>query len=272
MRPLRVIPLIRIGVLVGTLLAINMSTASAGGGRWNFDDAYVVGQRVTVTEPVWIKPDGRYLGGIDDGPFSAYLVRGSADDYHIPLPADAIGLGPVLIEPRHQSEHGDVTLDFLVPAVEPGDYVVALCNDPCRKPLGDMLPTAITIAGDDAEARLLGRIKRLELKLFNSRTLMRPLARRIARDAAAETRHEMEALVKALTKRVASAEERIDALERSLDSKLSSTDGNDGSVSALSLGALSLILVAGLGFAKTERYIRRSSIGSPGSRTTARRD
>ncbi len=141
----------RLSVLVGLILAIAVPTASAGGGRWDFREAYAVGERVTVTEIVWIQPDGRYLGGIDDGPFSAYLVKGSPDAYHIPLPADAIDLGPVLIEPRHQSEHGDVTLDFLVPEVEPGDWVVALCNDPCRKPLGDMLPTQITIAGDGTE-------------------------------------------------------------------------------------------------------------------------
>jgi len=242
---------IRLSVLVGLILAITVPTVSAGGGRWDFREAYAIGERVTVTEVVWIQPDARYLGGIDDGPFSAHLVKGSPDHYPIPLPADAIDLGPVLIEPRHGSEHGDVTLDFLVPDVEPGDYVVALCNDPCRKPLGDMLPTSISIASDDAEARLLGRIKRLESKLLNARMRMGPLARQIARDAANQTRHEIEALVEALTKRVASAEERIDALEKSLDSKLSSTESN-GAVSALSLGALSLALIAGLAFARAE--------------------
>ncbi len=80
---------------------------------------------------------------------------------------------------------------------------------------------------------------------------MGPLARRIARSAANQTRLEMEARVKALTKRVASAEERIDALEKSLDSKLSSTERN-GSVSALSLGALLLALIAGFAFARAE--------------------
>ena len=142
-------------------------------------------------------------------------------------------------------------LDFLVPEVEPGDWVVALCNDPCRKPLGDILPTEITIAGDDTEARLLGRIKRLEDQLFNARMQMGPLARRITRDAANQTRQEMEARVEVLTKRVASAEERIDALEKGLDSKLSSTESN-GAVSALSLGALSLALIAGFAFARAE--------------------
>jgi hypothetical protein len=243
---------IRLSVLVGLILAITVPAVSAGGGRWNFNRAYVVGERVTVTEIVWIQPDARNLGGIDDGPFSAYLVKWPADDYPIPLPADAIDLGPVLIEPRRQSEHADVTLDFLVPEVEPGDYVVSLCNDPCRKPLGDLLPSSITIASDDSEARLLGRIKRLESSLFNARMRMGPLARRIAQDAANQTRHEMEALVKELTKRVASAEERIDALEKSFDSKLSSKEGS-GALSASSLGALSLVFVAAFAFARAER-------------------
>ena len=105
----------RVIVLVGLILGIAVPTASAGGGRWNFDEAYAVGERVTVTEIVLIQPDARYLGGIDDGPFSAYLVKGSADDYHIPLPADAMDLGPVLIEPRHHSEHADATPGFLGP-------------------------------------------------------------------------------------------------------------------------------------------------------------
>jgi hypothetical protein len=241
------------GVVVGSLLAINISTVSAGGAHWNFDEAYVVGERVTVSEAVWIQPKARYLGGIDDGPFSAYLVKGFPDDYPISLPADAIDLGPVLIEARHQSEYGDVTLDFFVPQVEPGEYVVALCNDPCRKPLGDMLPTPITIAGDDAEARLLERIKRLEIKLLNVRMGMGPLARRIARDAADQTEQEIEARLEALTKRVALAEKQIDALEARMDSKLSGAKGND-SLSALSLGALLLVLLAaGSAYARPER-------------------
>jgi hypothetical protein len=244
--------LVRLGLVVGSLLAINIPTVSAGGGRWNFDDAYVVGEHVVVTEAVWIQPEARYLGGIDDGPFSTFLVKGSPDDYPIPLPVDAIDLGPVLIEPRHQSEHGDVTLDFFVPQVEPGEYVVALCNDPCRKPLGDMLPTPITIAGDDAEARLLERIKRLETKLFSVRMQMGPLARRIARDTADQTRQDMEARVTALTSRIARAEKQIDALEASMDSKLSGAKGN-GSVSALSLGALLLGLIAWSAFARAEQ-------------------
>jgi hypothetical protein len=240
------------GVVVGSFLAINISTVSAGGVHWNFDEAYVVGERVTVSEDVWIQPKARYLGGIDDGPFSAYLVKGSPDDYPISLPADAIDLGPVLIEPRHQSEYGDVTLDFFVPQVEPGEYVVALCNDPCRKPLGDMLPTPITIAGDDAEARLLERIKRLEIKLLNVRMRMGPLARRIARDAVNQTEKDIEARLEALTNRITLAEKQIDALEARMDSKLSGAKGNE-SVSALSLGALLLVLIACSTFARAER-------------------
>jgi hypothetical protein len=66
----------------------------------------------------------------------------------------------------------------------------------------------------------------------------------------------MEALVNALTTRVASAEERIEALEKSFDSRLSTRD-SDGSVSALSLGALALALIAGFAFARPRNQSER---------------
>jgi hypothetical protein len=230
--------LVTAGVCLLLTLVICAPIALAGGGRWDFGLAYVPGARVTDTQPVALKLDNPRLGRLDDAPFFAYLISSTEDVYHIPLPDDALPLGEVHVEAR-DGRFGTATIDFIVPDVQPGEYFVTVCNEPCRKPLGDMLGTAITIVASDLEARLTARLERLEMKVFNLRSEMDALARRRLGQTLSRLRIDLTTRTDAFTARMEDLEARVHKLERGHASSES-----DSSRSGLALGALTLISIA----------------------------
>jgi hypothetical protein len=204
--------LVTITLTFATFLAGGASMAVAGGGRWDFDAAYPSGARVTDTQIVSLRLEDPKLGRLDDAPFYAFLIRSAEDAYHIPLPDEAIRLGEVQLD-SDNGRFGTARLNFLVPEVPPGEYQVTVCNEPCRKSLGDMLATPITIVASDLEARLVARIERLEQKIFDLRTGMDSVARSKAEAALNQLRMEVSSAGEVFTARIKDLEARVDKLE-----------------------------------------------------------
>lgn len=161
--------------VVVLLLAVAFSSpARAGGAQLDFDqEFYVPGDVVSAHSSVWLRSA---QGRLEDGPYFAYLHEAAAD-YPPPLPETALRVAPVHVVERPTGEHGDASTEFVMPDVAPGRYALTLCNDPCAKLLGDIMPTDFIVAADDAEGRLAlvrdrlsDRIRRFRI-LLGSRVL-----------------------------------------------------------------------------------------------------
>jgi hypothetical protein len=112
--------------------------ASAGGAVFNFTDED--GDRIEVGEqPVRpgqiltahtsFSPNIGGMGGIGDGPYFVYLVRGSRVVPPAALPPTAIELGRLEIVQEPFSPVARIT--FIVPRVPTGEYSLSVCNHPC---------------------------------------------------------------------------------------------------------------------------------------------
>lgn len=126
--------------------------ARAGGALLDLDrEFYVAGDVVRAHSAVWLESS---QGRLDDGPFFAYLHEPSPD-YPPPVPEDALRVAPVEIVERPDGEHGDASAEFVLPLLEPGRYLLTLCNDPCTKTLGDIMSTEVVVASSDSEGRIV---------------------------------------------------------------------------------------------------------------------
>lgn len=163
---MRVVRLSLLGVIVASVVVLVGGSARAGGATWDFNGkqhyeiAFVAGDTVEASTSVWISaPD---LGRPDDGPFHGYLVRPTEEGpWPPPVPDDAIYLGEITIE-EHTEHLGTARLTFTVPDVEPGDYSLLHCNDPCTTSLGDIMTTRFTVAATQGEGELLVETRQLE--------------------------------------------------------------------------------------------------------------
>jgi hypothetical protein len=161
------------GPVVALVLVLSAATpVRAGGALLDLNQEFFVpGDAVRAYSSVWLKSA---MGRLEDGPYFAYLSRASRR-YPPPLPGDALRVASVEIEPRRGAEHGDAYVEFELPPVEPGRYLLTLCNDPCTITLGDIMPTEVVVAGDDAAGRVAvlrkhvtQRVRAIEDRLFDT--------------------------------------------------------------------------------------------------------
>lgn len=192
-----------VALLLGSLWA---PTAAAGGAHLDFEQEYYMpGDTVRAQGVVWVKPDRRVLGSIEDGPFYAYLKP------HGKL----LPVATLQIEPWPKGQHGDVSVEFVLPQLDPGYYWLHYCNASCKKPLGDLMTGQLNVVADKSEARVL------DLSLRISEELGRVKAR--SRSAARSNEKRTTLLVNELEARVVELEDAIEALkepERRSDSSL----------------------------------------------------
>lgn len=146
------------------VLVATAAPASAGGALLDFDrEFYVPGDVVHASSSVWLKSA---RGRMEDGPYFAYLSRFSGvESMPSPLPPDALRVAPAEVVPRPTGEHGDVAVQFVLPDLEPGQYWLTICNDPCKVQLGDIMPSLMTVASDDVEGRMMTRVEELSERL-----------------------------------------------------------------------------------------------------------
>ena len=154
------------GAVVTIVLVLGLPVpASAGGATWRFDRAaYQPGDLATgVTAIGWEhNPD---LGTPAEGPYLGYLVRAEPQGEataaawpNIPRGATEVARvevyeGPVEEAPGFWVGPHHARLRFTVPALPAGTYDVLHCNNPCTKPLADIIGGRIVIgSAPDAPA------------------------------------------------------------------------------------------------------------------------
>ncbi len=154
--------------LFAALLIVGGSAAAGAGGAV-FEIADQDGDRVVrgeqfvqpgqiVTAHTSFSPRIEGLGGIDDGPYVAYLLPGSKYVGPGSVPPKAIALGQLEIVQGRFSSVARIT--FTVPAVPTGEYTMSLCNDPCTVDgLGDIVGGWLRIAQTTKEGRLGARLE-----------------------------------------------------------------------------------------------------------------
>jgi len=152
--------------------------AEAGGATWVFEDQGLIreaiftpGDRVKASTSLALRAvvsgekRGAHWAGPEQGPFFAYLSRHPAPGRRPqapPLPDTAIFVGEVTFSETQQRGILDASLDFVMPDVEPGYYMLHHCNDPCTRQIGDMMSTPVTVVENRGQALLAGRVQRLE--------------------------------------------------------------------------------------------------------------
>ena len=168
----------RIGPTIAGLLVLiaTASPAHAGGALLDFDHHfYLPGDTVRASSGVWLKSS---MGRLEDGPYFAYLSPFTGiDRVPPPIGPDGMKVAPAEVMPRPGDDtYGDVTVEFVMPEVEPGRYWVTICNDPCKLTLGDVMATLTTVAADDVDGRITAATDRLRARL---RTLQITIRNRV---------------------------------------------------------------------------------------------
>jgi hypothetical protein len=202
-------------LFVGMLLS-PVPAWGGGGSTFEFGDRYdradeylPVGQRVVGHMDVAFdtRREHRF------GPFYAYL-RPHTTTWGKPpgIPNGAVPLGPIdlmNIKPGKWTS-ADARLDFTVPDVKPGRYLIEYCNDPCTHAMsqGDgNWPTFVVITPTVAEARMRARVDNLqahlESKIYRADKRARHGERRAERSFLAND---------ATTERTAALEEQVESL------------------------------------------------------------
>jgi hypothetical protein len=125
--------------------------------------------------------------------------------YPPPLPENALYVGDVVFSDTDDQQVMDVTLDFVMPDLEPGEYYLLHCNDPCSRQIGDTMSTAITVVADQGQAFLASRMYRQDRVLFNLRYRAR------------EEMNNLRGVTGRLERTVDSMELKIASLERRLE-------------------------------------------------------
>lgn len=162
-----------------TTLMAGAGTARAGGGTWVFENQglnreaiFTPGDPVQASSGLALRAveSGKravYWAGPEHGPFFGYLSRRVGPDRRPqtpPLPKDAILVGEVRFSETKQPGVLHVSLEFVMPDLEPGYYTLHHCNDPCTRQIGDTMSTPITVVEDRGQALLAARVQRLEVR------------------------------------------------------------------------------------------------------------
>lgn len=197
---MRAVRLCLAGVIVASLVVLVGGSARAGGGTWELDGRptgeayYEPGSTMTATADIYLWPDGKgrndqgaFHAGPEHGPFFFYVAKsteGRWGPFPPPLPEDAILVGEVNFE-RRDEVTWDASGTFTLPHLDPGDYSLLHCNDPCTRQLGDIMSTPFSVVASEREGELLQvtrdlerraddyllRIERLERALNSHRTV-----------------------------------------------------------------------------------------------------
>jgi hypothetical protein len=173
---------LRVGVMLLTTIAVLVppSVAGANGGAYlEFDRTYYLSGDAGHAETYVSLPAGKeHL--LDEGPFYVFaLPRGGSLEEGHPIPESAVRLGTVSV--TEEDGAYELSIEFMVPALEPGGYGIGVCNEPCtisgfRESLGGWF----TVVETRREAELLTLRDRLRGELFGARREARRAERRLA--------------------------------------------------------------------------------------------
>ena len=229
-------------VVAALFLVMIPGPAKAGGAVLQFDsDFYVPGDVVRASSSVWLKSS---QGRLADGPYFAYLYKPSAD-FPPPVPAGAVRVGQVEVVPRPGGEHGDASLEFVLPDLESGRYELTLCNAGCKEYLGDIIPSEVIVAADTVEGRIVTATERLSTRLQGLRILV---SNRVLGHRADSLRGRITAVERDLDSLVAEVERLNAAAERAAEHSHDTRSSSLPPLFALLVPAALLGVVAGRRF------------------------
>lgn len=196
-------------------------SAHAGGGSWEFEGVALNAEAVLVSgEPVHayaylslqgVKEFGArdvFWAGPEQGPFYGYIVSRNGPDWASfppPLSDDALYVGDVVFSATDDPQAMDVTLDFVMPNLEPGYYGLVHCNDPCTRQIGDTMSTRITVVEDHGQAFIVNRMNHFDRRFVNLRA------------RSGNRVHHLETVASRLSSQVDSMEDQISALARQVE-------------------------------------------------------
>lgn len=174
--------------IAATTLILGSGTAAAGGGTWFFEGqsprseaVLVPGDRVHAETLLWLDGvkrgdnKGAYWAGPKQGPFFGYISgqeRQRWGPIAPPLPNHAMRVGEVRFAETEKPGVLDVSLDFTLPDLEPGYYMLHHCNVPCSRQIGDMMSTPFTVVEDRGQAFLASRVSRLDRQIGQLRPVL----------------------------------------------------------------------------------------------------
>jgi hypothetical protein len=169
--------------LATTFILIGVGAAQAGGTWFEQSDSRVeAGDELRLTATV-----GRgVLGWIEDGPFFVYL---QGDEFGLVVTEGSgasaetdVALGE--LEVVEQIQNLVVTASVTIPeATPPGEYWVAVCNDPCTTGLGDLIGAILYVGVDapSAESTTLAVLTASEPETLPQRLALPPYPERPTR-------------------------------------------------------------------------------------------
>lgn len=206
------------GVVAAAVLALlAVPRVAHAGGWWSSIDLessfIVVGEGVQAHTEFLFRSIGAAERARGTGRFYAYLIQDF--DYGIleeamsePWPRGWWSLGG-----GHAFRTGTVALSawdanlaharaaFVVPDIPPGGYALMFCDSGCVHPLGDIVPTGVTVGGDPLIARLKSRLDRLKARSSHQTAILHA-AVRDARSEGAEILKTTQAKIAVLQRRI----------------------------------------------------------------------
>ena len=252
--------------MIAAALLLPIPQAGAGGGSWlmfegqdpNSEPVLAWGEHVHATAGLSLnnvvsgKRRGGAWAGPDQGPFFGYIAARKDVNwgpFPPPLPDDAVLVGQVVFSKTSDSRVMDLTLDFVMPELEPGYYSLLHCNDPCTRQIGDTMSTAFTVVEDRGQVFVASVVNRID------RTLVGVRAR--ALDLRGRARN-LKSDVTLLENQVDTLKDRVDSLEQAAAS--ASRRDSAPSPSAFPWALVATVFAAALMFAFTrggKAWVRR---------------
>lgn len=200
-------------ILALSPMAVSPAAVSANGGSFfRFDRKYFAPGEV-VTAQTTFSTEVEKSGGIEDGPYFAYLL--SSDRWIQPptVPDDAIAVGHVDI-PDLGGSVPVARIAFTVPQIRPGAYTLTLCNVPCtHATVGDLVGGSLSIVTTKEQAIRRELSDRIDSRLAQVRG---NLAARIRRAEKAQRALTPRTTTQDLATRVTQLEERLARLKTEL--------------------------------------------------------
>lgn len=171
-------------ILVAAVLLVPAPAKGGGGALWRFEGhgsfvepVFESGEEVHASTKLFLSEVGpkqkgyAWWGGPQQGPFFGYVVarHGTKWPFAPPLPDSAIPVGQVRFS-NGNDRSINVTLDFVVPELEPGTYVLLHCNDPCTRLIGTTMAAAFSVVESQGQAFIANRLNRVERQLLVGRS------------------------------------------------------------------------------------------------------
>lgn len=171
---------------------------ASSGGWWSHidldEELVFAGREVTATAEFLFSSIEEAEHARVSGKFFAYLIAGfdfATVDAAMGRPeprgwwtlggARAIRVGTVRLT-GWDGNLAQARARFVIPDLEPGAYAVMFCDEACEQPLGDVVPTEVSVVADPLTARLARRVERLEARVVRAERA----TRRAQQDAVSE--------------------------------------------------------------------------------------